>query len=66
MSSSEFPTSWSDPRYVATIVGVLATGALYFYSALTPSGPTTGEITFVVLGIFLPTTIAYELARRFR
>lgn len=64
MSSTEFPSSWSDPRYVATVVGVLAIGALVFYSALTQSGPTVDEVVFVVLVITLPSTIAYELARR--
>jgi len=64
VSSAEFPSSWRDPQYIATIVGVLATGALYFYSALTQSGPTTEEITFVLLVVFLPTGIAYEIARR--
>lgn len=64
MSSTDPPTSWSDPRYVATVVGVLATGALYFYSALTRSGPTAGEITFVLLVVSLPATVAYEAARR--
>ena len=64
MSDSEFPSSWSDPRYVATIVSVLATGALYFYSGLTQSGLTVQDVTFVILAILLPTAIAYEIARR--
>jgi len=64
MSSIDFPPSWSDPEYVATVVGVLATGALVFYSALTQSGPTVEEVIFVVLAITLPTGIAYEIARR--
>lgn len=64
MSSTQFPTSWSDPNYVAAIVGVLATGALYFYSALTNVGPTTEEITFVLLVLFIPTSLGYEIARR--
>ena len=64
MSSNDFPSSWSDPRYVATVVGVLAIGALVFYSALTSSGLTVEEVVFVGLVITLPTTIAYEIARR--
>ena len=64
MSGSEFPSSWSDPQYVTAIVGVLAVAALYVYSALTQSGPTIGEITFVLLVVLLPTTIAHEIARR--
>jgi hypothetical protein len=64
MSGSEFPSSWGDPRYITAIVGVLAVAALYVYSALTQSGPTIGEITFVLLVVLLPTTVAYEVARR--
>jgi len=62
MSSTK--PSWTDPDYIATIVGVLATGALVFYAALTPTGPTVDEIVFVVLAITLPMTVARELARR--
>jgi len=62
--STEFPSSWTDPDYVATVVGVLALGALVFYSALTPTGPTVDEVVFVVLVITLPMTVAYEIARR--
>jgi len=59
------PPQWTNPKYVATVIGVLATGALVFYSSLTQSGPTVDEIIFVVLAISIPVTIAYELARRF-
>lgn len=65
MSSNEPPIEWTNPEYVATVVGVLATGALVFYSSLTRSGPTVDEILFVVLAITIPITVAYELARRF-
>jgi hypothetical protein len=64
MSDSEFPSSWSDPQYVAAIVSVIATGVLYFYSGLTQSGLTIEEITLVIFAILLPTSIAYEIARR--
>ena len=64
MSSTDFPSSWSDPRYVATVVGILAIGALVFYSALTHSGLTVDEVIFVGLVITLPATIASEIARR--
>ena len=64
MSDSEFPSSWGDPQYVAAIVGVIATGALYFYSGLTQSGLTIEEITLVIFAILLPTSMAYEIARR--
>lgn len=63
MSGAEFPSSWNDPRYLAAIVGVIATGALYLYSALTQPGLTTEEITFAIFAILLPTAIAYEIAR---
>lgn len=64
MSSSDMPSSWSDPSYVSTVVGVLATGALVFYAALTQSGLTVEEVAFVLLSVTLPATIAYETARR--
>lgn len=64
MATDSAPVSWTDPNYVAAVVGVLAVGALYFYSAWTGSGPTADEITFVLAVVFLPTTLAYEIARR--
>lgn len=64
MSSSDTPSSWSDPRDVSTVVGILATGALVFYAASTQSGLTVEEVVFVLLSVTLPATIAYEVARR--
>ena len=64
MSTGEFPASWRDPQYVSTVVGVLAIGVLYAHRALTGSGPTPGEITFVLLAVSLPMAVAYEVARR--
>jgi hypothetical protein len=64
MPSSDSQPGWTSPEYVATVVGVLATGALVFYSSVTQSGPTVDEILFVGLGITVPVTIAYEIARR--
>ena len=64
MPSIDLPASWTDPRYVSTVVGVVATGALYVYSARAPTGPTAGEITFVLLAVTGPTAVAYEVARR--
>ena len=64
MSSSVEPTSWTDPNYVATVVGVLATGVLVFYAALSDSGLTTNEVVLVILAVTLPATVAYEVARR--
>ena len=61
---SDTPSSWRDPRYIATIVGVIATAALYFFHGVTQAGPTTGEITTVLLVVFVPSWIAYEIARR--
>ncbi|ODR79103.1 hypothetical protein BG842_08170 [Haladaptatus sp. W1] len=65
MSPDGYSASWTDPDYVSTVVGVLAAGALYFYSAWVNWGPTTVEITVVLLAVLLPTTLAYEIARRF-
>lgn len=64
MSAIEFPASWKDPQYISTIIGVLATGALFFYTAIADSGPTTEEAIFVLFSVFVPMTIAYEIARR--
>jgi hypothetical protein len=57
---------WTSPEYVATVVGVLATGALVFFAALTRSSPAVDDVMFVVLSITVPVTLAYELARRWR
>ncbi|RXK49264.1 hypothetical protein [Halorientalis pallida] len=64
MSAREFPSSWTDPSYVATIVMVLATGSLFFYAALRPGEPSPETVGFVVLWVSAPATVAYELARR--
>ena len=64
MPSPNAKPSWTNPEYVATVVGVLATGALVFYSSLARTGLTVDEILSVMLGITVPVTIAYEIARR--
>ncbi|PSP40250.1 hypothetical protein BRC63_05940 [Halobacteriales archaeon QH_10_70_21] len=64
MPSPDSKLSWTSPEYVATVVGVLATGALVFYSSLAQTGLTVDEILVVGLGIPVPMTIAYEIARR--
>ncbi len=64
MSTDTFPVSWRNPDYIATVVGVLAIGAFYFHSASASSAPTADEITFVLLAVFLPLGMAYEVARR--
>lgn len=66
MSSSDYPTTWTHPRYIATVVGLVAFGALVFYSSLTDAGPTVDEIVFVILVLTVPATIAHELARRWQ
>ena len=64
VSSDVEPTSWTDPNYVATVIGVLAAGVLVFYAAMSDSGLTTNEVVFVILAVTLPATVAYEIARR--
>ena len=64
MPSPNPQLSWTSPEYVATVAGALATGALVFYSSFTEAGPTVDEVLFVGLGITVPVTIAYEIARR--
>jgi hypothetical protein len=64
MAASDFPTEWDDPRYVATLVAVVATGALYVYAAATENSLRTTEITLVLLAILVPASVVYELARR--
>jgi len=64
MSERDFPSSWRDPEYVSAIVGVLAIGALFFYSAMVESAPRTETIGFVLLWVLIPTIIAYEIASR--
>lgn len=64
MSSNQTPSSWRDPQYVSSVVGVIATGALFFCSALVDSAPPTETILFVLLWVFIPMTLAYEVARR--
>ena len=56
--------NWTSPDYVATVVGVLAVGAIAFVAALTRPSPTVDGVTFVVLSITVPAALAYELARR--
>jgi len=64
MAPEGSPTSWTDPNYVATVVGVLSIGALCVYSATTRSGLTPEEVTVVVLAVSLPAAIAHWIARR--
>jgi hypothetical protein len=64
MPSNVGSASWRDPDYVATVVGVVATGALFFYGALVPSAPDADTIGFVLLWVLVPTMIARAVARR--
>lgn len=66
MPSHDSHVSWTNPDYVATVVGVLATGVILFYSSLTQSGPTVDEIVFVVSSITIPMVVARYLARRWQ
>jgi hypothetical protein len=58
------PHERTDPEYVATAVGMLATGALVFDTSVTRSGPTVDGVVLTVLGVTLPATITYAFARR--
>jgi hypothetical protein len=60
--SDRFPDP-EDPRFVATVTGVLSTAALYVYAA-TAGAVTTATVSFVLLAVLLPTTAAHWLARR--
>jgi hypothetical protein len=62
--AEQFPSSWRDPQYVGGVVGVLATGAVAFYAGLTAGPPTPETVVFVLLAVFIPWTIAQEVARR--
>lgn len=54
--------SWRNPRYIETVVGILAVIALFGYSAAAPSAPSVGTILFVLLWVFIPTFLADLLA----
>jgi hypothetical protein len=58
------PPDWTDPAYVATVVGVLATGVLVCYAALARFGPTVDRVVLIALGVTLPATNAHRPARR--
>jgi len=64
MVDDEVPTSWTDPDYVAAVVGVLAIGALAVYAGLVDGAPSIETVLFVLLWVTLPTSLAYEIARR--
>jgi len=62
---SEAPSSdRTDPSYVATVVGVLAVGALVFYAELVSDSLTAETVVFVVLWVTLPMTAARAIAGR--
>lgn len=54
---------WTSPEYVATVVGVLAVGALVFFAALTRSSPTVDDVTFVVLILSAVSQLRYSPPR---
>ncbi len=66
MSSSEFPTDWHDPEFVATVVGVLAVGAIAVYLAAADAGVSVGPFVGLLLAVLVPAAVAYELARQVR
>ena len=57
-------TDWTDPEYVATVVGVLAVGALVFYAELVSPTLTARTVVSVVLWVTIPMTVAHVVARR--
>ena len=65
MSLDADTVSWSDPTYVATLVGVFATAALIGYSEVVPSTPSVETILFVLLWVTAPMTVANVVAVRF-
>ena len=64
MVDDGFPRSWTDPDYVAAVVGVLAVGALAFYTGLVDGAPSIETILFVLLWVTVPATLAREIASR--
>jgi len=64
--SSPPATDGSDPEYVATVVGVLAVGALVCYAELVSQPLTIRTVVFVVLWVTLPMTVARALAGRWQ
>ena len=57
-------SSWRDPGYLATVVSVLAFGALVSYIALTDGSPSPGSVAvFAVVGGVLA-WLAQYLRRR--
>ncbi|PSP61131.1 hypothetical protein BRC76_06845 [Halobacteriales archaeon QH_8_67_36] len=57
-------TDRTDPEYVATVVGVLAVGALVFYAELVSPTLTARTVVSVVLWVTIPMTVAHVVARR--
>lgn len=62
--TDNFPTSWTDPTYVATVVMILSMAAVIFCAALTPGPPAPRMVMGVILAIVVPVGIAHEIARR--
>lgn len=58
------PTDVRDPIYLAAVAGTVSTGALFLYSALADSAPSVGVIGFVILWVFGPMLLVYEVSRR--
>lgn len=45
------PSSWRDPRYLATVIGLVAFGALVFYAGLTSGPPAPESVAIVAVAI---------------
>lgn len=60
--SADFPASWTDPDYVATVTAVLAAGAVVAVAAVTPGAPTPETVSLVLLSVFGPAALAHALA----
>jgi hypothetical protein len=63
--AEQFPTSWRDPEYVATVVGVLAVGVVAGYLQVADAGVSTETFVSLLLAVLLPVVAGYELARRY-
>ena len=45
------PSSWRDPRYLATVIGLVVFGVLVFYAGLTNGPPAAESVAIVAIAI---------------
>lgn len=64
MPTDTFPTSPTEPRFVAAVVGILSVFAVAVYLETAGAGPSAETFTAVLLAVLLPVAAAYELASR--